>query len=764
MKTLVPSIVTILLLAATCLHAQVIDEQVDQAVRRGVAHLWAQQKDDGAFSGGEVHLGVPYPGSSTVMAMLALVYAGESLEKPEMKKGFKALCELDLQKTYTVGFRIIALAELYHRADKTMKEGLRAIIRQDVVKLLDWQLANGAWIYEKSDGGTWDFSNTQLAVLALREAARAGIEIKPEVYLKVQKLYLDRQQADGGWNYGRPPSAGQENNGPSYGAMTAAGVASLFITREALEPGAGCPCRNGRSSGRHNPQVEAAIAKGVAWLGANFATNENVRNPSFVKEYVYYWLYACERVGIATGYKYLGAHDWYAEGAKAIVEKQAADGGWGRLYDTSLALLFLIKGRAPTLVNKLQFDGDWDMHTRDAANLAAYVGEIKEQRINWQIITLEAPVAEWHDAPILYISAESPLKLSDDQKKKLREFTDTGGTILFEASCGNTGVASSWKAACKAIWPEWELKLADKDHPLWNADQPIAGRLPALLEASDGVRSFLFFSAADVSCPWHTMAVARNLPLFHLGANLYAYATDRGRLRARLTAHAADDRQEYLETKLTPGSRTNLRLRLLKHAGDWFITQHYKPLAKLAELAQARAGLTLQFGDAISAAAPEAKDTDIFWLTGRKGLDMSDEEVTALKAWLAAGGYLVADAALGNPEFDKAFTALAGRLGLEIKRLPREAPLVSGKLDGASGYDLAKVDFTAALRAERVGQAQAELSGLYVAGKMVGVYSPFDLSLGLAGIKAYGSRGYSAPDARATAINVLLPATIAATK
>ena len=761
MKFLVTVVASILVLGAAPLAAQVTDEQVDGAIDRGVAYLWSLQKDDGTFGGGETHLGVPYPGSSTVMAMLALIYAGESLEKPEMRKGFKALAELDLRKTYTAGFRVIALAELYHRADKTMKESLRAIIRQDVTNLLDWQLANGAWIYEKSDGPTWDFSNTQLAVLALREATRAGIEIKPEAYLKVQKLYLDRQQADGGWNYGRP-TAGKEDDGPSYGSMTAAAVASLFITREALESEAGCPCRGGRSSGRRNPQVEAAIAKGVAWLGRNFAPHENVCCASFVKSYVNYWLYACERVGIATGYKYLGTHNWYAAGAKAIVERQAANGSWGPVYDTSLALLFLIKGRAPILMNKLQFDGDWDMHWRDAANLAAHVGEIKEQRINWQIITMESPVAEWHDAPILYISAETPLKLSDEQRKKLREFTDTGGTILFEASCGNPGVVTSWKAACKVIWPEWELKLADRDHPLWNADQAIGGRLPPLLEAGDGVRSFLFFSTADVSCPWHTMGFARNLPLFHLGANLYAYATDRGRLRGRLAGRTAEDRPEYAAAKVTAGPRTTLRLRLLRHGGDWYVTQHYKPLEKLAEMAQARAGLTLQLGEAIAAGAPEAKDVDVLWLTGRKSVEMSDEDAAALKAWLAAGGYLVAEAALGGAEFDKSLAALAGRLGLETRRLPREAPLVSGKLDGASGYELTKVDFTAALRAERVGKAYAELSGLYLGDKMVGVYSPFGVSLGVAGIKAFGSRGYAVPDARAAAINLLLPATVMA--
>jgi hypothetical protein len=763
---IIPLAALLCLALAAPAAAQEGNEQVDQAVRRGVAFLWGLQGEDGNFTDPQTHnryLGIDYNGAATVMSMVALAYAGEDLRQEPMKKGLRALAALDLPKTYTLGFRIIALAELYRRADRETKELLRGWLKRDVVRLAEMQFANGAWSYEKVTGlgnDDFDFSNTQLAVLALREADLCGLELNRDIFLKVQKLYLEKQRADGGWDYAR---ANSKQTGQSYGSMTAAAVASLFITREALEGSSGCPCRNGRSSGLRNARVEAAIARGIKWLDGQFTTTENPACPTFVREYVHYWLYACERVGIASGFKYLGRHNWYAEGAKAIIAKQGANGSWGSSDETSLALLFLIKGRAPILLNKLHFDGAWDMHPHDAANLAKYVGQVKEQPMNWQVINLEAPVEEWHDAPLLYISAESVIKLTDEHKKKLRQFTDTGGTILFEASCGNQTVASWWRSACQDIWPEWELKLVDKDHPLWTADLNMTGRRPPLWGLFDGLRTVIFFSTSDLSCPWSTSAVTKEQVLFQLGCNLYAYTTDRGRLRAKLAARRSEERQEHSAIALAPGQRSALRLRLLKHGGDYYISRHYRPLEALAAYLKERGRLAVELGDAITAGDEDALKTDVFWLTGRKALMLSAEETAALRKWLAAGGYLVVEAAMGDAEFDKSFEAAAKELGLDVRPAGRETPLTTGALAGATGFKLDPVDFTYALRAERLGQPYAELRELRLGGRLVGVYSPFDVSLGISGIKAFGSRGYAAVDAPAVATNMLLPASTLAT-
>lgn len=180
---------------------------------------------------------------------------------------------------------------------------------------------------------------------------------------------------------------------------------------------------------------------------------------------------------------------------------------------------------------------------------------------------------------------------------------------------------------------------------------------------------------------------------------------------------------------------------------------------ELANSTFERAANTLEVGDPVTAADEALKRTDLLWLTGRKALLMSPEETAALKTWLRAGGYLVAEACMGDARFDADFAALARTLNLQVQPLGKDDPLVTGTLPVGTGFKLAPVDFSHSLRTDRVGRQQAEFRGLYLDGNLVGVYSPFDVSLAVAGIKAYGNRGYALPDGRAVATNMILPAT-----
>jgi hypothetical protein len=75
---------------------------------------------------------------------------------------------------------------------------------------------------------------------------------------------------------------------------------------------------------------------------------------------------------------------------------------------------------------------------------------------------------------------------------------------------------------------------------------------------------------------------------------------------------------------------------------------------------------------------------------------------------------------------------------------------------GASGYNVAGVSYTYALRDERMGKPLPELLGIYLGEKMVGVYSPYDVMFRQTGSEAFDCRGYDADDARALAVNLAL--------
>ena len=262
----------------------------------------------------------------------------------------------------------------------------------------------------------------------------------------------------------------------------------LHLCRHARH-GERLPVRPGKSGGASRAELNRHIDLALGWLERNFDVSTNPLAVLHKAEHVLYWLYAVERVGIAAGYKYFGNHNWYKEGAARLIAQQNPDGSWaggnpeayrpgnavggggdvGMHSNTCFAILFLYKGRAPILFNKLQETPggekwEWNPHRRDVANLTAYVEKNKEQLFQWQIVSLKATVEELHDAPILYISAESAPNFTADEKKKLREFTDTGGTILFEASCGNKAARDAFAKLAKEVWPEWAVKPLGPDH------------------------------------------------------------------------------------------------------------------------------------------------------------------------------------------------------------------------------------------------------------------------------------------------------------
>src|SRR5207248_5577381 len=173
----------------------------------------------------------------------------------------------------------------------------------------------------------------------------------------------------GSWNY----VFGRDNYAPTPG-MTAAGVATLFITQDYLHAGDGLNC----AGNVHNP----AIDRGMNWLAGNFSRVAS--DESYKRAYPFSTLYAIERIGVAAGTKYFGDVDWYQKGADYLVKQQRSDGGYTAEFEglktasTCLALLFLARGSAPVVMNKLDYSGGnteqhWNQRPRDVANVSRWI-------------------------------------------------------------------------------------------------------------------------------------------------------------------------------------------------------------------------------------------------------------------------------------------------------------------------------------------------------------------------------------------------------
>ncbi len=739
-------------------RAAVTDDEVQRAIQRGKEYLISLQQPNGSFGEGKHGYG------ESCLIFMTLAYMGMHPNHPVMSKAVDFHLNLNPdtdmggRQGYALPMRVMGLSYVHNKFLESGSQ--RGIVRrkmyEDITRFKIGQATNGGWRYKLEPTDNWDFSVTQWPILAMREANIVGIEVPPEPLFRARELYYEKQNDDGGWDY---------QNGQSRGAMTAAGMASLQIIADILEPGSGCPCQGGRSR-QSKSSSERRIDRALEWLSRNFQADSP---PHGGHADTLYWLYCVERVGIAAGYKYFGQHNWYAAGAEYIVRKQGGNGSWsgkwGNQVGTCFALLFLYKGRGAVLFNKVRFDGEWNNHRRDINNLVRYIERDQERPFHWQIVELRAPLEELHEAPILYITAETVPAWGDAEKQKLRAFTDTGGTILFEASCGNPPVKRWFQDFAREVWPEWRLKPLGPDHGSYTDPWPLTRR-PEVLGIHDGMRTAVFFALDDISCPWHTSALASRLYMFQWGINLLRYATDRAELhkmRAKLSV-----REDLASTKfaspVNPGPKSSVRIARVRHDGNWEVNANYGGLRKLVDAIRERAAVRLEVTEPNrkpftegGVAPADLAGYDAAYITGSRAFAFGPAEQQALKGYVDGGGFLWFEAAGGSPEFDRSLQKLAGDMRWQVKLLPTTHPLVTGRMGQALGYNLsADVDFRKALRFIRAARHYAEFMGVYENDRLIGVYSPLDVAFSATPYEAYKCKGYRPPDARAVATNVVL--------
>ncbi|NDC62444.1 MAG: DUF4159 domain-containing protein [Planctomycetia bacterium] len=376
---------------------------------------------------------------ATSLVMLALANAGVETGHLSMQRGLDWLRRQKPDETYSVSLQTLVLAMLAPDAD-------RAILDRNVEWLERAQVtqgpAAGSWSYGVAKG-TGDNSNSQFALLALHEADRAGVRVRPEVWTRAQQYWVGCANSDGSWGYTVGNSGGS-------GSMTCAGIASVWITTEHLGSPDARAARDTVSccGGGSSPRV---LERGLEWLGRRFTVMENPGTGG--QTWHYYYLYGLERVGRFTARRFIGESDWYLEGAKMFVNAQDALSGafrGGRIEDpvvaTSFALLFLAKGRRPVIVAKSRHDpaADWNRHGHDLAHLVEHV-ESRWRKdypagLSWHVVdTPSASLDDLLQAPVLWLSGKNAFDLGPDPGPRLRRYVEEGGFIFAEACCPSSG-------------------------------------------------------------------------------------------------------------------------------------------------------------------------------------------------------------------------------------------------------------------------------------------------------------------------------------
>ncbi|MGZ3337989.1 MAG: DUF4159 domain-containing protein, partial [Isosphaeraceae bacterium] len=490
----------VILAAGVPSHGAVTREDVERAIRDGLRYLKQEQKADGSWE----DVSAQAKTGTTSLVTLALLTAGEKADSPSIRKALSHLRRFgpqDLRSTYA-----IALQTMVFAAAEPERDQLR--IAANVSWLESAQIKPGqrgppgCWTYtEIPQGG--DNSNTQYALLGLNAASEVGIPVKPEVWSLARYYWEKAQRRDGGWGYhfGDPISTS---------SMTCAGVSSLVITGSKRFQGAeylqGALIHN-CGQGTASPHLQNA----VDWLAGNFAVGQNF---PMGQQWKHYFLYGMERAGRLAGIRFFGQHDWYRQGAEELVRTQDRLSGFWRgvteqpVVATSFALLFLAKGRAPVLVNKLRHGprGDWNHDPDDVRNLVAVVSRDWKNLLTWQIVDPAfASVADLLQAPIVFLNGHKIPELNGLAKQNLRDYVEQGGFLLADACCSSPEFDIGFKQLVKELFPEEEYKLRplSDDHPVWRAKHLLTPGAYPLWGIEHGCRTVVIYSPKDLSCYWN---------------------------------------------------------------------------------------------------------------------------------------------------------------------------------------------------------------------------------------------------------------------
>ena len=208
---------------------------VERAIKQGVSFLYSVQSDDGTWefilkpdAKGNFPGGVKQAGGPTALAVYALLSAGESPTDPRIEKALNFLKKTPSNGTYAIGIRANVYALLNPTPEvKRLMSAEAGWIKTAMILGKDVK-TRGFYGYGAGIKTGCDRSTSQIALLGAWGCAQVGDVFGADYWNVVETGWRKAQLEDGGWNYN------EHNNSSSGMAMTASGVATLFITQEYL--------------------------------------------------------------------------------------------------------------------------------------------------------------------------------------------------------------------------------------------------------------------------------------------------------------------------------------------------------------------------------------------------------------------------------------------------------------------------------------------------------------------------------------------------
>ena len=297
--------------------------EATRAIDKGLEFLLSNQHKDGSWRGDEQGNHTVACTSLALMAFMSKAeFPGFGPHGEQLDRGMKWLLK-EAKKgpdgymgsvMYEHGFATLALSELWGMArDPDDDDAIQKALEKAVEVILRSQNPGGGWRYQPQADGGEDISCTMTVFHALASARQAGIVVPNETIVKMVEYFKTlRETQTGGFTYdGRPKKLSV--------ACTAGGI---YVAQLA---------------GQRDTEMVNTPLRYLKGLSPGIFGEST---PYFYYSH-YYAIQAMVQAGDAEYSK------WYPQVRDALINKQTAEGAWGRAkpgspsYETPMAIIIL---------------------------------------------------------------------------------------------------------------------------------------------------------------------------------------------------------------------------------------------------------------------------------------------------------------------------------------------------------------------------------------------------------------------------------------
>ncbi len=290
--------------------------------------------------------------------------------------------------------------------------------------------------------------------------------------------------------------------------------------------------------------------------------------------------------------------------------------------------------------------------------------------------------------------------------RKLRDYLDRGGFLFAEGYCGGDGFNRGFRELMARVFanePEYRLKLLDRSHPIWHAEEKVPPELQRpLLGIEFGCRTSVVYVPPDppgdprpsLSCLWElsrsgrqqqfTPAVQAQIDAARaIGINILAYATNR-----ELNWNGEQPTTTGTTEPHDPIERGKIAVANLRHPGGCDAAP--RALANLMEAAARELKIRVDVHPSLLSITDNALfDYHLVFMHGRNSFHLTDRERAQLKTYVERGGMILADSICANKAFTESFCREMAAIFPDhpLERIPADDPL----LTTTYGFDLSKV-------------------------------------------------------------------------